>query len=84
VQWSNLPTELATWEDQDNLRQCYPFAPAWGQAGFQGGENVNNESMDSPTVSRGVPNGEPEAAPVVRTRRVCRANVRQQGPEWVQ
>jgi hypothetical protein len=37
VQWSNLPTDLATWEDQDNLRQCFPFAPAWGQVGSQGG-----------------------------------------------
>jgi hypothetical protein len=68
------------------LRQpeaMFSFCSCLGASRILGG-NVNNESMDSPTVSRGVPNGEPEAAPVVRTRRVHRANVRQQGPEWVQ
>jgi hypothetical protein len=28
VTWSDLPDELATWEDHDALCQYYPFAPA--------------------------------------------------------
>jgi hypothetical protein len=28
---------LATWEDLEALRQWFPFAPAWGQAGSVGG-----------------------------------------------
>lgn len=37
VQWSSLPQSLATWEDLEALRQRFPSAPAWGQAGAQGG-----------------------------------------------
>jgi hypothetical protein len=33
VQWSGLPASLATWEDTTALRQAFPRAPAWGQAG---------------------------------------------------
>ena len=35
VQWSHSPPSAATWEDQDSLKQRFPRAPAWGQAGFQ-------------------------------------------------
>jgi hypothetical protein len=31
VEWSGLPRDLATWEDLEALRQCFPFAPAWGR-----------------------------------------------------
>jgi len=31
IQWSGLPTALATWEDVQALRQCFPRAPAWGK-----------------------------------------------------
>jgi hypothetical protein len=32
IQWSGLPSSLATWEDLEHLRQRFPRAPAWGQA----------------------------------------------------
>jgi hypothetical protein len=35
VQWSGGTEDQATWEDMDALRQQFPYAPAWGQAGFQ-------------------------------------------------
>ena len=47
VLWDNLPASMATWEDPDELRRRFPAAPAWGQAGSQGGENVTV----GPTVS---------------------------------
>ena len=47
VLWDNLPASMATWEDLDELRRHFPAAPAWGQAGSQGGENV----MVGPMVS---------------------------------
>jgi hypothetical protein len=28
IQWSGLPSALATWEDVQALRQCFPHAPA--------------------------------------------------------
>ena len=38
IQWTGLPASLATWEDLEALRQRFPRAPAWGQAGSdQGG-----------------------------------------------
>jgi hypothetical protein len=36
VEWSGLPRDLATWEDLEALRQCFPFVPAWGQVGLKG------------------------------------------------
>jgi hypothetical protein len=33
VQWSGMPTSLATWEDALLLHQRFPRAPTWGQAG---------------------------------------------------
>ena len=36
IQWSDQPDALATWEDLEELKQRFPHAPAWGQAGFQG------------------------------------------------
>jgi hypothetical protein len=41
VQWSEMPEDLATWDDQDALKQLLPEAPAWGQAGLKGGGNVS-------------------------------------------
>jgi hypothetical protein len=74
VEWSGLPRDLATWEDLEALRQCFPFAPAWGQAGFQGGGNV------TPLP----PSSSPQKQPGRREpgRRERRPNVRLVGPEW--
>ena len=33
VRWSESPEELATWEDYEHLKQQFPGASAWGQAG---------------------------------------------------
>lgn len=39
IQWRNVPTESATWEDFHVVRQRYPDALAWGQAiGSAGGD----------------------------------------------
>jgi hypothetical protein len=37
VEWSRLSVSLATWEDLEPLKQRFPWAPAWGQAGAKGG-----------------------------------------------
>jgi hypothetical protein len=42
IQWSGMPEDQATWEALDELRQCFPHAPAWGQAGFKGEGIVND------------------------------------------
>lgn len=30
VKWTSLDASLATWEDEEALRQCFSAAPAWG------------------------------------------------------
>ena len=89
VTWSDLPDELATWEDHDALRQCYPFAPAWGQAGFQGAGNVNNKELEEgrpvqemASSNRDSDNTAADGAQN-RPRRARRPNPFVSGPEWV-
>jgi hypothetical protein len=40
IQWSGWPSSWSTWEETHDIRRRYPDAPAWGQAGFEGGGNV--------------------------------------------
>jgi ribosomal protein L21E len=42
IQWSAWPTSMATWELETELKQQFPAAPAWGQAGSQEGRDVRN------------------------------------------
>jgi hypothetical protein len=42
VQWSGTDEAQATWEDLERLKQAFPYAPAWGQAGFQEEGIVND------------------------------------------
>jgi hypothetical protein len=72
IKWSGMTKELATWEDLQALKQAFPLAPAWGQAGCLGGGDVSSAatSEDGPSGPR-------------KSRRERRPNVRCAGPEWV-
>jgi hypothetical protein len=35
VRWAGMSDTLATWENLQELRQHFPSAPAWGQAGSE-------------------------------------------------
>jgi hypothetical protein len=37
VKWSDLPVELATWENLDDMKRCFPKSPALVLAGSVGG-----------------------------------------------
>jgi hypothetical protein len=71
VRWSGLDMSLATWEDEEALRQQFPLAPAWGQAGPQGGVDV--------TVPHLL---QPREAQRRKSTRARRKNVRVLGPQW--
>lgn len=43
VQWTALLTEMATWEGEQDMKDRYPHAPAWGQASGLGGGSVREE-----------------------------------------
>ena len=45
VQWSDSSPADATWEDLEFLKQQFPRAPAWGQAGSQGGRIVSDANQ---------------------------------------
>ena len=76
VQWSHWPVELSTWEDEEALHQQFPQAPAWGQAGSQGGGDVTDQLPAPTTTPRA--KGEREAA-----RRHRKPNTRFVGPDWI-
>jgi transposase InsO family protein len=83
VQWSDLPVSLATWEDFATLRQQFPFAPAWGQAGSLQGGNVSKGTMSS---GEDVPEPVQDAAlgdGPRRSGRIRRVNSAVCGPEWI-
>lgn len=53
VQWSTLSPNLATWEDEDDLKRRFPEASAWGQAASKGGGNVTSMGHGQKTESSG-------------------------------
>jgi hypothetical protein len=95
VRWSYLPEALSTWEDEETLRQQFPRAPAWGQAGSQGGGGVtpatspviaaDKKSEDDDTVAGGVLQKDASDRGVTTLERMTRSrrpNPRMLGPEW--
>lgn len=51
VRWSSLPATTTTWEDYEVLRQRFPSAPAWGQAGTQAGGSVTTPVADTAHIA---------------------------------
>jgi hypothetical protein len=73
IKWSGLDEDLATWEDEEAIRQQFPAAPAWGHAASQGGEGV---SIPHPGVPGG--SGKPR-----RSNRKRAKSTKLAGPDWV-
>ncbi|CAO1939527.1 unnamed protein product [Urochloa humidicola] len=71
IQWSSWPPALATWEDLEALRQRFPLAPAWGQAGPEDRGDVSTSA--SPEDTSNGPR---------RTTRPRFPSSRLSGPEW--
>lgn len=72
IKWSGWSSDLATWEDMEALRQRFPDAPAWGQAGTLGGGDVITPISTEAGVSSGSRKSSRPRAPSVRVS----------GPEW--
>ncbi|KAK1695873.1 hypothetical protein QYE76_012570 [Lolium multiflorum] len=53
IQWSGASEDMATWEDLESLKQKFPRAPAWGQAGNQAGEDVSDQGHGGTASSPG-------------------------------
>lgn len=70
IKWSSWPVELATWENEDSIKQRFPGAEAWGQASSQGEENVRKREEDITQVKR--------------PSRARRHNQQIYGPDWTQ
>jgi hypothetical protein len=81
IKWSNLDEALSTWEDEEALQTKFPAAPAWGQAAFQGEDNVRMLTQQEQKKDDA---GKEEEASVQRTcRRIRRTNPWFLGVEWV-
>ncbi|CAO2149208.1 unnamed protein product [Urochloa humidicola] len=76
IKWSGWPSAMATWEDLVCLQQKFPYAPAWGQADSQGGEDVS-------TVPSTDKDQEEVAAGPRTSARERKPNSRVTGPEWL-
>ena len=72
VKWSAWPASLATWEDMEALRQRFPAAPAWGQAGPLHGGDVSTTNTSTSSAEPG-----PR-----RSLRPKVPSVRVSGPAW--
>lgn len=85
IRWSSLPSSLATWENLEALRQQFPLAPAWGQAGAHGGGDVSNTKgkTDDPIQQESPPREDAEKNQDKRPKRMLKPNVKLAGPEWV-
>lgn len=93
IQWSGMPAALATWEDVEGLRQRFPRAPAWGQAGSYRGGDVSNPAPTAPSHGNNkIGDGHAQVHGVAkevthgpkprRGTRERRPSSRIQGPEW--
>jgi hypothetical protein len=86
-----IPQALSTWEDEEPLRQRFPRAPAWGQAGSKGGRDVTDDDPISsvaaadegrPSEEGGKELMEPEIA-ASKPSRLKKPSYRAFGPEWI-
>jgi hypothetical protein len=65
---------LATWENLEVLRQCFPAAPTWGQVGSQEGGNVSSPPSGSQEPTENMTSSRP--------KRILKPSVRFSNPEW--
>jgi hypothetical protein len=52
IQWTGVEADLATWEDENELKTKFPAAPAWGQAVVKEGGDVRDLSTATTTGDR--------------------------------
>lgn len=74
VQWSSWLAFLSTLENETTLRQHFPAAPAWGQAGSVGRGNVMIKSVQDSEPNKGTSAG--------RGVRNCKPNKKFFAPDW--
>lgn len=82
ILWSGPPESLATWEDLTELRQRFPRAPAWGQAGSEGRGSVSDAATTpkEDIIERVVERGPATAQRPTRNRQ---ASSRYPAEHWV-
>ena len=77
VKWSYWPSSLSTWDNEASLRQSFPAALAWGQAGFDGRGNVMNDDAEDAVQ----PEADKEDG-AGRPSRNHKPNMKYFGPVW--
>jgi hypothetical protein len=92
IKWSGWHSSLATWEAEIDIKQRFPLAPAWGQAGIQGREDVSDCSDEGRQDNGAGDAGReaerddqargPSGEPLRRSKRIPRPNKRFIGADW--
>ena len=82
IKWFGLHPSLATWEDLEPLKQRFPNAPAWGQAGPKGRGSVT-AAPTAPALPEAGPSAVPRTATAQRkSERAKFPSTRTTGPQW--
>lgn len=90
IKWSGLPRSLATWEDLESLKQRFPRAPAWGQAGSKGRGSVTAFGEPADSTEDQTP-GAPDTGPATVARPAIEGKTSKRtripstcvnGPQW--
>lgn len=86
VRWTGMSDASATWENVQELRQRFPDAPAWGQAGSQGEGDVTNPPTNKARAQRDKkkPGDSASAEEELQqpSKRVRTKSSRYSGPAW--
>lgn len=82
IQWSNGDEAAATWEDREELQGRFPEAPAWGQAGSQGGRGVRVHPCTSPDQGQDRGATLKSVGQKPRQARPTKPNPKYYGPSW--
>lgn len=92
IKWTGMAEDLATWEDEHELKAKFPAAPAWGQAGVKEGGDVMilPDTTTMPSLTKETVNSHDgahvkQAAEKQQARKSTRGpkpNLKYTGPDW--
>lgn len=83
IKWRCSPESMATWEDQELLKQTFSRAPAWGQAVFRPGKIVSSTGTTTAEIDEMLQE-DPASERRSRPKRNKQVPTRVAGPEWAQ
>jgi hypothetical protein len=72
-----------TWEDEEAIKQAFLYAPAWGQAVFDGGGDVSKAQKTVVADQQTPEDNDQATVETKRSRRTKKPNTKYVGGPWV-